>query len=183
MKTNEKIFWSFQKSQMQTSNYYRRPSIIVLAGFSRSLVNFRGPLLQAFCQLGLDVHVAAPALSKDADTSDQLKAWGVTCHDIPLERNGVNPFSDIILLLALYRLMRKIKPDMLLAYTAKPVIYGNIAGRLSRVPQRFALITGLGYAFVDGVGRKRALVKYCVFALYRRALSGATHVFFQNPDD
>ena len=52
------------------------------------------------------------------------------------------------------------------------------------VKKRFALITGLGYAFVtDDADARRRLVNRLAMGLYRFALSGASGVFFQNPDD
>jgi glycosyltransferase involved in cell wall biosynthesis len=68
-----------------------------------------------------------------------------------------------------------------MGYTIKPVIYGTLAAWLARVPRRFALITGLGYAFQEerGRGRLQALVQ----RLYACALGRADKVFFQNPDD
>jgi len=50
--------------------------------------------------------------------------------------------------------MRTQRPDAVLAYTIKPVIWGGLAARLAGVPKRYSLITGLGYAFVGGGGRE-----------------------------
>ena len=44
--------------------------------------------------------------------------------------------------------MRCIKPHYFLGYTIKPVIYGTLAACLAHVVQRFALITGLGFALL-----------------------------------
>jgi len=45
------------------------------------------------------------------------------------------------------------------------------------------MITGLGYAFTEGGGAKRRVVRAVVEAFYRRAMAGAEAVIFQNPDD
>jgi len=45
------------------------------------------------------------------------------------------------------------------------------------------LITGLGYAFTGQAQGKRALVNKLAQGLYRLALDGSHHVFFQNFDD
>ncbi|BBI68843.1 hypothetical protein PKHYL_30340 [Psychrobacter sp. KH172YL61] len=57
--------------------------------------------------------------------------------------------------------MTKVKPDYVLGYTIKPVIYGSLAAKLARVPHIFALITGLGYAFsgAEEVGYKSPIYK------------------------
>ncbi|WP_263398676.1 glycosyltransferase family 4 protein [Pseudomonas profundi] len=155
---------------------------LMVAGYPDSLLNFRGPLLRALLAAGLDVHVAAPDLPANSEVRQRLEALGVQVHEVPLNRTGINPFSDLGSLFNLWRLMRRLKPDFSLAYTIKPVIYGNVAAWLAGVPYRFALITGLGYAF-QGEAGQRSWLKRIVRNLYRFALARVNKVFFQNPDD
>lgn len=75
------------------------------------------------------------------------------------------------------------KPDVVLSYTAKPVIYGTLAAALAAVPKRFSLITGLGYAFTGQARGLRAGIKAVLMMLYRSALARSSLTFFQNPDD
>ena len=154
---------------------------LLIAGFADSLLGFRGPLIAALQAQGLQVHVAAPGLAPGSAARAQLQAQGLTVHDIPLHRTGQNPLADLRSLWALWRLMRRVRPQYVLGYTIKPVIYGSLAAWLAGVPRRFALITGLGYAFQDtgGRGGLRALVQ----RLYALALARVQVVFFQNPDN
>ena len=154
----------------------------MVAGYPDSLLNFRGPLLNALLASGLDVHVAAPDLPANSEVRQRLEALGVQVHEIPLNRTGMNPVSDLGSLFNLCRLMWRLKPDFSLAYTIKPVIYGSVAAWLAGVPHRFALITGLGYAF-QGEADQRNWLKRIAQNLYRFALSNVKKVFFQNPDD
>src|SRR5690606_28763860 len=115
-----------------------------------------------------------------------LEARGLTAHDIPLQRTGMNPAKDLRSLISLMRLMRRLRPSHTLAYTIKPVIYGTLAGWLTGVPQRYALITGLGYAFQgDAQAKKnrRGALRRIVQGLYRQGLKRSHKTFFQNPDD
>ncbi len=155
---------------------------LMVAGYPDSLLNFRGPLLNALVAAGLDVHVAAPDLPANSEVRQRLEALGVQVHEVPLNRTGINPVSDFCSLFKLWRLMRRLKPDLSLAYTIKPVIYGNVAAWLAGVPHRFALITGLGYAF-QGEAGQRSWLKKIVQNLYRIALAKVNKVFFQNPGD
>jgi len=107
----------------------------------------------------------------------------VQSHSVPIARAGLNPFGDIKALIALIRLMRTIRPDVVLGYTIKPVVWGTLAAWVARVPTRYAMITGLGYAFTGEATRKRAMVQRVARLLYRVALSRAHRIFFQNPDD
>ncbi|VTU40967.1 N, N'-diacetylbacillosaminyl-diphospho-undecaprenol alpha-1,3-N-acetylgalactosaminyltransferase [Variovorax sp. PBS-H4] len=154
---------------------------LLIAGFAESLLGFRGALIAALQSRGLELHVAAPGLQPGLEFRRELEQLSITVHDIPLQRTGANPLSDLRALLALVALMRRIRPDWVLGYTVKPVIYGSLAAWLARVPHRYALITGLGYVFQEHErrGRLQALVR----RLYRLALGRAHKVFFQNPDD
>ena len=151
-----------------------------MAGFAESIVAFRGALIRELLQAGCEVHVAAPGLAALTQVGPALGLTEDRLHDIPMARAGTNPLADTGTLVALYRLMRSLRPDAVLPYTIKPVIYGTLAAWLARVPRRFALVTGLGYAFT---GERKGVVQWLVRLLYAAALARATKVFFQNPDD
>ena len=132
---------------------------------------------------GADVHVAAADISSDTATVDTLTAMGVTYHDIPFERAGMNPVRDLRSMWYALTLMRKLKPDVFIGYTIKPVVFGAIAAKLARVPQRIAMITGLGFAFTSGESKKRLLANRLARLLYWVALRSVDTALFQNPDD
>ena len=125
--------------------------ILVNGSYAPSLINFRGPLLQALVDAGLDVHVSAPDIP--ADTVQTLRAIGVTAHSLPLQRTGRGLIGDLSYFLALRRLMAEIRPDCVLGYTIKPNIWGSFAARLAGV-RSYSWVTGLGYVFIDGQDRK-----------------------------
>lgn len=154
-------------------------SILIVAGYADSLVNFRGDLIRALLKKEIRVMAAAPGLA--GDVKSVLESWGCECHELGIARTGVNPAKDLLVVWQLLGLMRRCRPDMVLAYTIKPVVYGMVAAALARVPARFALVTGLGYAFQGGDGR--ALIRLIAKILYRVSLAFTHKVFFQNPDD
>lgn len=157
--------------------------LLLIAGAPWSLIGFRRSLIQTFLQKGIEVHTAAPNLKKTQDVSATLHSMGVITHDIPMSRAGVNPLEDIKTFFKLLKLIKKIKPDIILGYTIKPVIYGSMAAWLARTPKRFALITGLGYAFQDSTDNKRYFVNKIAHTLYKTSINKCQTVFFQNPDD
>ncbi len=157
--------------------------ILVIAGHSASLMNFRGPLLRELRAAGHSVSVAAPGLLSDLAARENLTALGINCHDLALSRTGMNVFSDLRAYAELIRLMRRTRPDVVISYTIKPVIWGTLAAAFTNVRSRVGLITGLGYAFTGQATGKRRIIQHIARMLYRRALSRATLVFFQNPDD
>ncbi|QOR39288.1 glycosyltransferase family 4 protein [Billgrantia diversa] len=157
---------------------------LIVAGASGSLINFRGPLIKDLIASGLEVHAAAPDLSKDVLTHTKLEQIGAKAHDVYISRTGINPFHDIRTLVELVRLMWVIKPDYVMGYTIKPVIFGTFAAVLIRCPRRFALITGLGYCFSSyGQTAKTRFIGSIAAKLYRHSLRFSNKVFFQNPDD
>lgn len=158
-------------------------TFLLIASFPDSLIKFRGPLLRALVAKGLDVHVAAPDLADVPDIRTELEALGITLHEIGLKRTGTNPVADLATVAELWRLMRSVRADYVLGYTIKPVIYGSLAAWLAGVPERFALVTGLGYAFTGEASGRRGLLRKLIQRLYRFGLSKSRKVFFQNPDD
>ncbi len=155
--------------------------VLVLGGLSVSLINFRGSLIKALLAKGH--RVTAVAGNYDAAVAETLSHWGGSYQAVRLARSGMNPLSDLASLFALVSTISRIKPDIFLGYTVKAVSLGLISARLAGVPRRYALITGLGYAFIEGPELKRRLAKVIARFLYRIALKFAHVTIFQNPDD
>jgi len=154
--------------------------IVVVGNYAEFLFNFRGALLARLVFLGHDVVACAPG--DNSILADQLAGIGVTYRSFPLERTGLNPFKDFRTFRALFNLFREIKPDVVLAYTVKPVVYGSLAARLAGVGNICSMITGLGYAFF-GDSFKQHCVFQAVRILYWTGLRCNSAVLFQNPDD
>ncbi len=157
--------------------------LVMLASHAPSLVNFRGPLIAELIRRGWRVTAVAPDF--DEATRSALTALGAHCADVPMGRTGMNPLSDLAYRKSLIALFKREQPDVLLAYTIKPIIWGLLAARAVGIRRCIALITGLGYAFTDGVkgGLTRVVAGAMASNLYRLALGRADRVLFQNPDD
>lgn len=157
---------------------------LLVASYLPSVLNFRGKLLEAISKKDIQVYILSPDLDLFNNEVNQLRGLGYSVNVIPMQRTGTNPLSDMKTLWAVYNCIRKIKPDYVLSYTIKPVIYGTLAAKLAKVPHRFALITGLGYAFQNvEQGSNRSFFQKLVHGLYQYALFHSHKVFFQNPDD
>ncbi|MFH1153160.1 MAG: glycosyltransferase family 4 protein [Pseudomonadota bacterium] len=154
--------------------------IVVVGNFPRWLVSFRGPLLRAMKGRGHHVHAGAPDASRKV--REALAAMGVIYEDIPVDRDGMSMVDDGVLFYRLFRLFRRIKPDLVLSYTVKPVIYGSLAAWLAGVPARFSLVEGLGYVFT-GLNRDRFFLRTVISFLYAVSLRLNRKVFFLNAHD
>jgi glycosyltransferase involved in cell wall biosynthesis len=155
--------------------------VLILSAFPRSLVLFRGALIREMVDAGHDV--VACAHGEDVNVGAQLASWGASYHPIYLHRTGINPLADVWSVVALWRAFTHLRPDILLAYVAKPVIYGSFAARLAGVARIFCIIEGLGYAFTEGKELRRRVLREVVIRLYRASLRYADLTFFLNPDD
>ena len=127
--------------------------------------------------------VFTAANGRDPDTESQLAVWGVSYCPIRIARAGINPLADLVTLLDLIRLVQRVKPDIVLSYTIKPVIYGGLAARLCGVQNIFSMIEGLGRAFMPRESFTHMLSALAAKGLYRIGLPGSIRVFFLNPDD
>lgn len=154
--------------------------IIVLGNYTKSLVLFRGALIRRFVSLGHTVLVYAP--EDDPDTADMLNSMGAEFRQLRFDRTGTNVILDTLFILRFWLILSREKPDILLSYTIKPVIFGSIAAKLAGIRRCFSVITGLGYTFI-GDGTAKRLLRSLVTRLYKRAISYNRHVFFLNKDD
>lgn len=154
--------------------------VVVNASYTESLINFRGPLIEAMLSRGHEVVAVGP--ENDRETVDALAAMGVRFERVALDRTGLSPLRDVRYLAAMTRLLRAERPDAVLSYTIKPNVYGTIAARLAGVPTRAAMVEGMGYAFGASSLRQR-LVGTVAALLYRSGFAAASVVFFLNPDD
>ncbi|AZS81615.1 MULTISPECIES: glycosyltransferase family 4 protein [Achromobacter] len=142
-------------------------------------MSHRVPVALAAQQAGYDVHVA----TMDGPAVADIQALGMTHHAIPMTRSGKHPLQELGTLLALLRLFRRVRPDVVHLVTIKPVLYGGIAARLARVPGMVAAISGLGFVFLSN-SLKMRLVRAVVARLYRLALGHPnSRVIFQNAND
>ncbi len=94
--------------------------------------------------------------------------------EIKMERWSKNPFKEILLLLAYIKQIKRLKPDVTLAYTIKPNIFGSIACSIFNIPV-INNITGLGSIFY-----KKGFLMLLILALQKFSLRYSFCVFFQN---
>jgi len=154
--------------------------IVVIGTSPKYLLNMRGELLKLLSTAGHEV--IAMAAETSSVVVEELKELDIYLQPYPVQRSGMNPYKDLKTLFALRAQFRLLKPDVVLAYTIKPIIWGGIALRGMPGVKLYALVTGLGFAFQSTGGWRRALTGL-VSKLYKIALSRSAGVIFHNPDD
>jgi glycosyltransferase involved in cell wall biosynthesis len=154
--------------------------VVLVGSYVDSLVNFRGDLIRDLVSRGYRVTAMAPSASPmQLDAIEHLGAEFVSYR---VQRNGLSLVADLKTLRDLKSHFRALQPDIVIAYTIKPIIWGGLALRSLSKVRFFPLITGLGYAF-HGTSLKRRLIRLVATRLYRMALHRADLVFFQNRDN
>jgi len=147
--------------------------IIIISNTSRSLYNFRLGLIDTLRKKRIDIVLCAAY----DEYSTKLKERGHKLILIKLDRKGINPFKDLMLIKNFYRIFRKEKPDLTLHFSIKPNIYGAIAARLAGV-KCINTVTGLGYVFIE----ENLLLEF-VKILYKISFRFPENIFFQNIDN
>jgi glycosyltransferase involved in cell wall biosynthesis len=153
---------------------------VVIVGPVWSLEHFRGELIRELVALGH--RVTAMSAPSDPDQVNRLRALGADFRQFPIERNQVTPTQDVVTCFALRAAFAHLKPDVVLAYTVKSVIWSGLALRGKREARFVALINGLGFAF-QGRGPLRKGLTHLTTSLYRASLRRAIAVIFQNRDN
>lgn len=154
--------------------------ILVLCAHTESLFWFRMPMMRAFCNAGHTVYAVGNL--PEAEWASEFSAAGIVYRQIPVSRNGMNPFADLQMLRATEKLLRELKPDKIFAYQAKPIVYGAMAAKRCGITEFYPLIAGLGSIF-RGEGTKARLLRKVLSVQYKMACRYAPAVLLQNPDD
>ena len=155
--------------------------LLVCAGYSRSLLNFRWKLIERFAECGYEVLGTAP--ENDVEVAARFERHGFRYVPLAFARSGANILNDIKYYRALRSLMLKERPEVVFCYTIKPVIFGVLAAGAVRVPKVYAMMTGLGYVFTGEGGFSQRFIRAGVIFLLKRSFRRCDGLFLQNPDD
>ncbi|BCX13137.1 MAG: glycosyl transferase [Thermosynechococcus sp.] len=166
-----------------TLNIYNRESyrLAIIGNKASMLINFRKDLIIDLTTSGYSVHCIVP-VSSDKEKRAILEL-GASFDEFYLERNSVNPFHDIRTLVSLVSVIKKVNPFCILAFTAKPIVWGLTAAKLLGIKKRFAVFTGLGYFFCINDSMRDKCIRNILALLYKITLPSVTKVIFQNSDD
>lgn len=161
-----------------------RRTFAVVNGIGDNVVAFRGALVRELVGRGHRVIVSTPRpAERSADeVRREIEALGAECVYSPLDRTGLNPLRERAARRHYHELFAQRRPDGVFVANPKPIFHAIPAARAAGVPQRVAMVTGLGYAFISG-GLKARLLRLVARRLYARAMRDATRILFQNDDD
>ncbi|MDQ6420682.1 glycosyltransferase family 4 protein [Paenibacillus sp. LHD-117] len=147
--------------------------VLILSNHHVYTYNFRKEIIQALLDKGYEVYIVLPYGEK----VELLKEMGCKYIEVSFDRHGTNPLNELKLMLEYKKILKRIRPDVVLSYTIKPNIYGGIACRFLKIPQ-IANITGLGTA-VENAG----IMQQITVLLYKFAFKKISCIFFQNEEN
>jgi glycosyltransferase involved in cell wall biosynthesis len=139
-----------------------------------SLEVLLGPQLRAFRDAGYEVHTA----SAPGRFVGQLAADGIAHHPLRHATRAVALGHDAAATAELYRLFRRLRPDIVHTHNPKPGVYGRMAARAARVPLVVNTQHGLYAQPTDRPARRLP-----VYALERLAATCSDIELVQNPED
>ena len=158
--------------------------IIIIGTVSSYLYSFRKDLITSFIGQG---HTVYAFVTDDEEKSlDNIFRLGAIPVVYKLSRGGLNPIIDISNTFSLYKKIKSINPNVVISYSAKPVIFGSLAAKAAKTEKVIGMIEGLGYAFTDqpkGLTYKTKIIKQVQVLLYKVSLPITDSLIFLNPDD
>lgn len=154
-------------------------TIAIVATSGISLINFRGPLIQRWVELGH--RVVAISIETPEKMSAAVATLGAEYHQVAGSRTGIGIREGIAMIKAYQKAFEKIVPDHVYLYMSKPVAFGGIGALRAGVPHIQILVNGLENAYYRHSLKDR-LVRTVMSTLYRYIGHRCDNVFVQNQD-
>ncbi|MCG3772525.1 MAG: N,N'-diacetylbacillosaminyl-diphospho-undecaprenol alpha-1,3-N-acetylgalactosaminyltransferase [Nitrosomonadaceae bacterium] len=131
--------------------------------------------LDAGYEVTIATHVTAHA--------ERIQQEGFRLIPIMMQREGRNPLRELLTVLELVRVYRRVCPQVVQHVAMKPVLYGSFAAWVTNIPFVINVFGGLGYAFTDRP-QEASDLRFILQRGLRWAIAlSRSVVVVQNPDD
>jgi len=137
------------------------------------LYNFRLELVERLLQEKYEVYICLPYGEK----VDKMVNMGCKFVPVEIDKRGTNPIKDLKLMKNYRKIMKEVKPDIILMYTTKVDIYAGIVAGMLKIPYLLN-VSGLGTALEFESPLQKLMI-----TLYKAAAKKAKCVFFQNQEN
>ena len=138
----------------------KKPKIAFFITEDWYFVSHRLPIAVESIKKGFDVYLIT---KKTSSKSKIIENHGIRVININISRGEISPISDVKVLIKLTLILKKIRPDILHTVAMKPILYGNIASIVLRIPHCISSFAGLGYVFIS----KSIKAKFVAYVLKR----------------
>ena len=142
-----------------------------------ALLHFRGEVISALVQKGFKVVVVAP----NSDCNVFAFPQGVKYRPIVMNRttkglwDGVNYFSQ------LYKILKEVKPDLVINYTIKPILFGVLSAKLVHIPS-VSFFAGISSA-ISNLAKSNSMKSKIAIAFLGKILRYNKKAIFLNEED
>lgn len=153
-----------------SSSYNTNNIILILSNSLDGLYSFRKELINQLVDNGNEILISSP----DGLHRAYFEKRKIKIELCKIDRRRFSIWKDYRLYKEYKNLVIKNKPSLILTYTVKPNIYGNLIGTRFNIPC-ISTITGLGSSL-----QSNNLKSFLILLMYRIALSKRTFLFFQN---
>ena len=144
--------------------------ILLVSDFHANVYAWRKEIIDELRVNNNEIALAVPYGEK----LKYFEETGCTLYDVELDRYSLGLLSNFKLLLRYRDILKQYKPDVVLLYGSKGMLYTGL----------FCRIYGIKYITnINGLGTFESLnflVKNIIFTLYRLVVPGSACVFFQN---
>lgn len=150
--------------------------ILFIVNSLEFFLSHRKPIADYLISIGFEVHLAASNQKKIIPPAN------IKWHEISLERGGTKPTQEFTTFFAIFKLVKKIQPNIIHLVSIKPVLYAGLISHLfPRISVVYA-ISGLGSIFTNS--HKFRILRFLIQTLYKLALRNKNSIIiFQNNDD
>jgi len=157
---------------------------LISQNVSPGLLIFRKNFIIDLVQQGHKVY--ALAVDYTSTTRNAVTSLGAIPVSYHLNKAGLNPVEDVRDTFRLYKMIKKLSPDVVFSFFVKPSIFGSIAAGLAGVPHKIAMLEGLGYIHTptaQGMTFKKRVLQRIHGLLCSVGYAFADKVLFLNHDD
>jgi glycosyltransferase involved in cell wall biosynthesis len=151
--------------------------IVLHSNIAWTISNFRLELIKFLINSKFEVICIANIDTFSNTSVKEIEETGAKFIKLSLDRKGINPINDLLYFSKLLFILKREKPDLIINYTIKPVIYGSLSARFLRI-KSISVITGLGYVFTS-----KNYISQIVINLYKISLKKVNRVLFLNQSD
>ena len=158
----------------------KKKILLIFVSHASFFISHRLELALVAKKKGYDVKIVLGELDADLKILEEEQ---IDYFYLPVYRGSLNPLKDLKSIFLIYRLFKKIKPDIVHLVTIKPYLYGGLIARITKVPSVVSAISGLGSMFIDE-SFKNNFLRILFYPLYKFAFNHSNQfIVIQNYDD
>jgi glycosyltransferase involved in cell wall biosynthesis len=156
-----------------------RPRLLFLVTEDWFFVSYRLELARAARDAGYEVIVA----TRVGEMGARIEAEQFELEPLNWQRRRLGPLAVAGDVLAIRRLYRRTRPDIVHHVSLKPILFGGLATLLTPGIAVVNSLSGLGYTFTEKTARARALARGSSMVLARLLRRRRTITVAENEDD